>query len=435
MKQLFLCLALSCVLYAKGQNMRPLMIGDTLPQVLFGETLLDNAPAKTINDIKAKLIILDFWSTGCLGCIHGMPHLDSLQQAFNHNIQIVIVCNSNRKNVASLFKRIKKEYPRVPMMLNDTLLHTLFPHTTVPHHVWIDQQGVVQFITYDHNATWSNIERFLRGEQLQLATKKELVDFNDEVSLFSEGKGRWNKDIQFHTLYAKSLDGVENVMPVLYTDTVNNCSTIRAINVPIRTLFQYAYNESFGEGEFYLDNRLDVRTKNSAFFSYEEPTDSLINGWKQKARASYEAVLPGTDSKLLFMMMRRDLNMYSPFVGHVEKQKVKCLVLINSGIEPSKGKASDSTYESSLEQGLIVTNYTIQNSVLSYLQNCNPQIKTPIIDGTGYAKGIDMVLKQFPNHLDDPAKLASVRLELQQSGLDIKEAYREIDMLVIEDHK
>jgi hypothetical protein len=129
------------------------------------------------------------------------------------------------------------------------------------------------------------------------------------------------------------------------------------------------------------------------------------------------------------------LNIYSPFVGHIEKQKVKCLVLVNKGIQPWREGMHDSTYISSEKDGLVTKNYTIANSILPYLQDYNVDIKTPIIDGTGYTKGVDITLKQPPTHLNDPAKLASIRSELQSNGLDLKEEYRVIDMLVIEDKK
>jgi hypothetical protein len=69
------------------------------------------------------------------------------------------------------------------------------------------------------------------------------------------------------------------------------------------------------------------------------------------------------------------------------------------------------------------------------LQDCNPKIQTPIVDGTGYSNKIDIDLSLFPTNLDEPAKLASVRAALQRNGLDLKEEYREIERLVIEDRK
>jgi len=420
---------------AKAQTIRPLDIGDTLPIVAFGETLLNNAPAKTINDLKGKLVILDFYATTCSSCVKAFPSLDSLQQAFKNEIQIVIVNYETKSKVEQVFKKRNNQFPQAPMMVSDTLLNKLFPHQGIPHHVWIDQHGVIRYITFGPNATANNVQRFLHGEDLRLSRKKELLDFNRTVNLYSEGGGRWIKDIQYHTLYTKGLYGVYNVVGVIDADPMINKQTIRFVNVPLKKLFQVAYNECGGDGTYDTDNRIDFRAKNVFGFLAEEWTDSLIDRWNQQCHASYEAVLPGTDNKLLYEVMRRDLNIYSPFIGHIEKQKVKCLVLVNNGIKPIKGSIDDSTYTSSEKDGLITKNYSIANSILPYLQGYNVYIKTPIIDVTGYTKGVDINLKQQPTHLDDPAKLASIQRELQSNGLDLKEEYRVIDMLVIEDRK
>ncbi|MBV4357329.1 TlpA family protein disulfide reductase [Pinibacter aurantiacus] len=432
MKRIIMCvclLASAIVLYAQTSTKQGLQPGDTLPNIIFGETLLNNPPGKSFNDLKGKLIILDLWGIGCSSCVQAMPHLDSLQEEFKDNVQIMMVSNDRRANVERYLKKIMKSLPTTPMMTGDSILNRLFPHLSVPHHVWIDQRGVIRYITSYENATAENIEKFFRGEHLAFSHKKELLGFNDEANLYAEGNGRWDKAIKYHTLYATALDGVEFTFPQVVTDTSSDTQILRVVNYPIKTLFQIAYNNSFGDGTFSKNNRVEVQSDSTIDFMTRPYVDSLADTWKAK-RASYEAVIPGRDQRELYAAMRRDLNIYSPFIASVEKRKVECLILVDKRANP--------TVVNSMEVSTRDKKSKYRNkgfSVYQYLKDSNVDIKTPIIDETKTDRNQDPEMSVSMDGIEKPTRMEEVRKELQKHGLDLVKDLRDIDILVIKDKK
>ena len=131
----------------------PLKLGDKMPDIYLGEFLEDSTKKMKVSDLKGSLVILDFWETWCSSCIAAMPKMDSLQKEFGNRIKIILVTRNDRAKVSAIFKKGNIRRPDLPLVINDSFLRKLFPYNTVPHHVWIDQNGIVKFITDGYNAT------------------------------------------------------------------------------------------------------------------------------------------------------------------------------------------------------------------------------------------------------------------------------------------
>lgn len=162
------------VLNSCGQNastQKPLNVGDTIPYIILTDVV--NFPVSKIHlsNLKGKVIVLDFWATWCGSCIRKLPMVDSIQRKFKDRIQIILVnsitgTGDTKEKVLSFFN--KKIAPNgklftVPIALEDTLLRQLFPHTYLPHYVWIDANGKVIGITSSEGFTNENILASLNG--------------------------------------------------------------------------------------------------------------------------------------------------------------------------------------------------------------------------------------------------------------------------------
>src|SRR5690606_24297636 len=67
-------------------NVKPLQIGDTIPEELWHLPLQvvnhpDGKDTITQNDYRDKLIILDFWATWCAPCVKELPDLLRLEDS------------------------------------------------------------------------------------------------------------------------------------------------------------------------------------------------------------------------------------------------------------------------------------------------------------------------------------------------------------------
>jgi len=172
-----------------GQTVRPLSIGDTVPDITI--TNVYNYPASTIHlsDLKDKLVILDFWATWCGSCIHGFPKMDSLQKKFSNKLQIILVNNNggngnNEEKVKTFFSKIELKTKGAFVLPSTTrqspLLLQLFPHTFIPHYVWIGPGEKVLAITSSTEVTAENIEAVINRRRITLPVKVDSLNFHSQ---------------------------------------------------------------------------------------------------------------------------------------------------------------------------------------------------------------------------------------------------------------
>ena len=146
--------------------------GDKIPDAVWNQTLELNyfdGKKKTIkfSDLKGKLIILDFWSTGCAACIEGIPNMELIQDRFKGKVEIIMV-NSKRnrdtpERIKNRFKKYREDFnytPRLATLLDDTVFTRLFEHNTLPSQAILNGDG--KFLATTGGAlTDRNINRVL----------------------------------------------------------------------------------------------------------------------------------------------------------------------------------------------------------------------------------------------------------------------------------
>ncbi len=162
----------------RGSPGKPLAIGDAVPDITF--TNLVNYPTQTarLSDFKGKLVILDFWATWCGSCIAAFPKLQKLQEGFKNDLQVLMVAThqsgDDAEKINSILTRLKKNNKAVklPVTIND-IAPKLFPHTGLPHYVWIGKEGRVLAVTRTEEVTLQNISAAISGKPLNVAQKKD----------------------------------------------------------------------------------------------------------------------------------------------------------------------------------------------------------------------------------------------------------------------
>lgn len=173
-----LCLNFSS--YSQGQptSIKPLAIGDNMPDVEITNILNSTHKTAKIGDYKGKLIILDFWSTWCSSCIDGFPHLDSLQRQFPGDLKIFLV-NSKKegdteRGVNMVISRMYAWSDRsfnLAVVLKDTSITQYFTFQSLPHCVWIGPDGTIIGITDKKEITAESIKKIIAGKPYHLIPK------------------------------------------------------------------------------------------------------------------------------------------------------------------------------------------------------------------------------------------------------------------------
>ena len=170
-------------LHAQQPALKPLSIGDTVPDITFHKVINSNDTTANLSDFKDKFIILDFWAVWCGACISELPKLDSLQERYKDNLSIILVncmrrSHDSEKKIRDLFtKNWQQVYHTdfnclVVADSSNTFKH-LFSFKVIPHYVWIDPAGVILAITSSAELTDDNIALMLRGRKLSLPVKQD----------------------------------------------------------------------------------------------------------------------------------------------------------------------------------------------------------------------------------------------------------------------
>ncbi|MCG8487731.1 MAG: redoxin domain-containing protein [Chromatiales bacterium] len=101
----------------------------------------------TIDDLLGKVVILDFWTYGCINCIHVLSDLKKLEQKYRHQLLVIGVHTpkfDNEKNLQML-RKIVIRYGVDHPVVNDVngLLASFYGMRAWPTRVVIDPEGTV----------------------------------------------------------------------------------------------------------------------------------------------------------------------------------------------------------------------------------------------------------------------------------------------------
>jgi thiol-disulfide isomerase/thioredoxin len=405
-----------------GQQLLPLAVGDKIPDLELGESLTESGRKLHLSQFRSKLRVLDFWSASCVACIRAIPYLDSLQQEFGKDISVLMLTKDKKETVEKVFRKTKTSPLFIPVVLADTLFVKLFPYNSVPHHVWINEQGIVQFITQGYNTSRENIKTFLSGKPLSLSVKKELGDFDPEQPLWLEGNGRLKGLMRYYSFLMKKIDaGIGGYSRKI--DSAKGTVTIKCINQSVLSLFRIAFG-NFPMGKFDGSNRLLFEAGNPGEL-LGPVTNAAWEEWASQNVFCYELSLPLENADQWQPIMQQEMNRWFKYEALVEKRPVKCLVLVrtseNDKLRSAGGKFQDLSNDNSIH----ITNLDFKQTFIRSLIGMNKEAALPIIDETGYEGKCDLSLEAG---YKDMVKL---KMELRKYDLDLIEAEKQIEMLVI----
>ncbi len=94
---------------------------DDAPDFPAGLDWINVSEPLTMADLKGKIVILDFWTYGCINCIHVIPDLKRLEAEFGNNLAVVGVHSAKfdnegqTDNIRNIVQRYGVEHP----VLND----------------------------------------------------------------------------------------------------------------------------------------------------------------------------------------------------------------------------------------------------------------------------------------------------------------------------
>ncbi|MEO6705845.1 MAG: TlpA disulfide reductase family protein, partial [Ginsengibacter sp.] len=174
----FMVMLLPRISVAQSPPPNALSIGNTVPDITI--THVYNYPTSTIklSELKDKLVILDFMSTGCTSCLEAFPRFDSLRKKYGNQLLIIIVSYEPSKNIERFLKKspVGKQV-KLPVVSDDHILSELFPHVYISHEVWI-KDGKVKAITDAEYVNSANVQQILDDIPLHWPVKRDIAEFD-----------------------------------------------------------------------------------------------------------------------------------------------------------------------------------------------------------------------------------------------------------------
>lgn len=427
-------LLLLFVTFSISSSSQALQIGDKVPDVVLQHIINYEKPSLRLSDLKKKLVLLDFWGTGCKACIKDFPKMEALQKAFNDEIQIVLVNDESKDSTLRFFER-RKNIPRpaLPMVTGDSILSSFFPHLFVPLHVWVDGEGVVRYITDSYNATAGNIQKFLEGQAPQLSRKAYVA--NPHFSSLWEVVQDSARQQQLHsyTLLTPCYSGVvpPRGLKTAAGEGVPNRFSFGCASVP--QLLAVAFHEGKLQGPW-PENAIHLEVQEPDRFRRPEKDDNA-GAWRNQGMFLYEIMVPPGEADQLFYQMRQHLMRYFKIDARMEKRKVKCLVLRQVGKEQKfrtkGGEPASNFWVLTTDSVKYLKNLPFEQFVTKVSNISKGQaLPTPFINAVTYEGNIDIAL---PAEALDSLDLPVLRKALQQYGLDLVEQDWLTDVLVIRD--
>lgn len=443
-----------------------LAVGDTMPNIPLGEIYNNHTGKTNFSQFRGKLLILDFWNTNCLSCMILFPHMENLQKEFDDKIQIIIVdTQETQEQISNKFKLPNyKQFrlPDLPSIVDAKHLRKLFlTQQGVPHHVWIDENGVVRIRGGALNTYPEKIKSLLSHQSI-LNTN----DMNTSV-LFKKNSPYYSLSTLFKPSYLSSFTAYNNDYAASTGDKIealidSNSRTVRStyINREILDLYTTAYenilkndisNLVFSKN-CYENHSLDffsflvkdttkytfefIRMDNKSKYGANNNDSNYI-----KSKFCYEQIIPiGKNENEFKEIMLENLNQYFGYLYNlkvsVEERIIPCYLVVNKlknikhistpgkldSVFYVKGVKMIRHYNSNLK-------YTIRWALLDTFYKVTGNQKMFIFDETGIKDDIDF-------DLTDSASIHSIedlRKSLQINGLDIIKGNKKIKYIVFRD--
>lgn len=404
----------------------PLHVGSQVPDIPIAQILTEGTVRQAnIRDFNDRLLILDFWGTGCKGCIEALPGLASLQNRFGDRVKILPVTYDTRKVVEKFFqKHPDLRELRLPTVVEDQTLKKWFAHRAIPHEVWI-YKGKVTAITGPEYINAENIQLILDGAVVDWPEKKDMAGYNPEKPLFtvSAGKESTRNSRLFYSVLSGYREDVQAGSGTFY-DPQANTSRVYLTNLSILGVYLIAWNRMDVPVSFPVPNRYLWEVKNPSEYHFRKG-DGYRAAWNREHAICYEAVFPDSLSqKALYRKVVEDIDQFFNLSGRWEKRKITCLELIKTG-QGDRLKASGGKAEEISLNGPVKKFRNVPLSSLVWLLNEQAE-NPPVFDESNYTDNVDLDLK-ITSWTDMPA----LRRELQAYGLDMKEVKREEYLFVL----
>lgn len=322
-------------------DLRPLSIGDEFPAEVAVEHVVNKSGGRLmLSDISDRILILDFIRTSCVSCLKNLPKLDSIQTKFQDAVSIAIVTPEDEGFLNDFFNKRKSLSPRhLSIICNDSILNQIFPHTYIPHTVWI-KKGKVVAITAPEYVTEENIVEVMNSRSVAWPVKREVFDFDKTVSIFEVNSLNVPAvslpRFSYHSGVTGYLSGIPKAI-FRTRDTVRKKAIVRLVNYPIIDLYLLAS----GKPVSFPISKIILEVENKERFVFDN-SKNFRQAWIEENVFTYEGCFPiSQDNDGIAAKMIADLNVFFELLVRWERRNLPCYVIRRTPGEKTLPRITD----------------------------------------------------------------------------------------------
>jgi uncharacterized protein (TIGR03435 family) len=369
-------------------------VGSKPPEISSLKLLQAPAEARTSwAELKGEVIVLEFWATWCGPCEAAIPHMNELTEKFKDKaVQFIAITGEDETTVQKFLK--KKPISGWVGVDGDKSVHKAYGVTAIPHTVIIDQQGQIADVTYPLAVTEQRLNDLLDGKKIASVErrKENYVRAGELPESMSEGK------------------------PPLY----------QVIIRPTQNSNGESESTAGNGGLTALGSSLsDVLSTVYPFSACRIVTDSPL----PEGRFDFVAKAPDGSDETRNILLRRAIQATFGITTAVETREMDVFILtlkrINApGLVRSVTEGSSSCSGPGRIQG-------VNMPINALRQELEKWLGKPVVDETELKEAFDIDLKWAqPDSIRNPEAL--IRAIQEQLGLELTQANRRIEVLVVE---
>lgn len=397
MKQLTVILFLLFTLSAYAQESN---LGKKSPELTFENILNFEKENAKLSDFKGKVVILDFWATWCAPCIESFPHLEKLQTKFGEELQIIAITDDPEARITRFLDNRKMNFPIAIDEKRE--LAKVFPHVVIPHTVVIDQSGTVKVIATPYKITEDLIKKILLDQEVNVEEKKDVRNFDPSLPLSG------NENLTYQITITPYTEGYPSFSNDKGGAAPYTGRRILVTNLSARALFEIAH-------QFPPQIRTVVEVSDLSKFE-----------WSKENAICFDIIVPEALGEQRFDIMKQQLSIYYGYQTFVEERVMPVTVLQRikgTEILITESKEGTEPYSNDNRNRLSMKGSPIEK-LADFLED---HIHKPAVNETHLDGLYDL---EIPWYNEKPEQIHE---ELKKIGLEMIDAERKIEVLVIKD--
>ena len=188
-----------------GENASDLLMVEDLDPSLAGAQEWLNSPPLTLEGLKGKVVLVDFWTYSCINCLRSIPYVRAWAEKYRDRGLVVIGVHApefaferNVANVRNAISTLKIGYPVA--IDNDYKIWRSFENQYWPAHYFIDAQGKVRHHHFGEGE-YAESERVIQTLLGEAGVKNIPSDIVAVKASGAEAAATDSADVQSHETY------------------------------------------------------------------------------------------------------------------------------------------------------------------------------------------------------------------------------------------